>query len=131
MASARWLFRIAAVYGLLVLGPQYFLEGRLGRDYPPAITHPEHFYGFLGVAVAWQIAFLIIALDPIRYRPLMPAAVLEKAGFGVAAVVLFALHRVALPVLLFGLIDLALGVLFLIAWHRLGAFRVERAPRDR
>ena len=123
MTSARWLFRIAGVYGLVVLVPQYFLEGRLGRDYPPPITHPEHFYGFLGVALAWQIAFLVIAMDPARHRPLMPAAAVEKATFGIAAVVLFARGRAAMPVLAFGLVDLALGALFLIAWRRL-------APRE-
>ena len=37
------------------------MEARVGRDYPPAITHPEYFYGFLGVAAAWQVAFLVIA----------------------------------------------------------------------
>ena len=31
---------------------------------------------FLCVAVAWQIAFLVIATDPIRYRPMMPVALL-------------------------------------------------------
>ena len=45
----------------------------------------------------------------------MPIALLEKLAFGVATVVLFALHRVA-TVLGLGLIDLALGVLFLIAY---------------
>ena len=71
MRFARWVFRLAGIYGLIVLLPQYFLEERIGRDDPPPITHPEHFYAFLGVAVAWQVAFLVIAQDPIRYRPIM------------------------------------------------------------
>ena len=58
MKFSRWVFRIAGIYGLIVLVPQYFMEGRMGADYPPAITHPEYYYGFLGVGVAWQIAFL-------------------------------------------------------------------------
>ena len=43
-AGARFasrVFRIAAIYGLIVLLPQYFMEGRIGRDTPPPITHPE------------------------------------------------------------------------------------------
>lgn len=40
---ARRVFTAAAVYGILVLTPQYFMEARIGRDYPPAITHPEQF----------------------------------------------------------------------------------------
>jgi hypothetical protein len=115
MTFARRLFLIAGIYGLLVLVPQFFLEDRLGRDFPPAITHPEHFYGFLGVAVAWQVAFLVIARDPVRFRPIMVPAVLEKASFGFAAVALFLRGRVPVVVLIFGLIDLTLGALFLVA----------------
>ena len=118
MVFARWVFRLAGVYGLVVLLPQYFLEGRIGRDYPPPVTHPEHFYGFLGVAVAWQVAFLVVAQDPVRYRLLMLPAVLEKAAFGIAAPVLFAQQRVHAAVLTFGLIDLLWGILFLAAFRR-------------
>ena len=60
MKFARWVFRIAGIYGLIVLVPQYFLEGKIAEQSPPAITHSEFFYGFLGVGIAWQIAFLII-----------------------------------------------------------------------
>src|SRR5262245_55352144 len=84
MLFARWVFRIAGIYGLAVLVPQYSLEEQVSRDYPPPITHPEYFYGFLGVAVSWQVAFLLIAQDPARYRPLMIPAALEKAAFGIA-----------------------------------------------
>ena len=97
----------------------YFLEGadRAGSA-PPPITHPEFFYGFLGVAVAWQVAFLVIARDPARFRPLMVPAVLEKATFGLAAVALWLGGRLAAPMLAAGLIDLALGVLFVVAFLR-------------
>jgi len=111
-----WLFRAAGVYGLLVLPPNYFLERRLGADYPPPITHPEYFYGFLGVAIAWQFAFLIIGSDPIRYRPLMLAAVVEKFSFAAAAVVLFLQNRLAVITLGFAMIDLLLGLSFCWAY---------------
>lgn len=119
MVFARWVFGVAGVYGLAVLLPQYFFEEKVGRDFPPPVTHPEFFYGFVGVALAWQVAFLVIARDPVRYRPLMPVAVLEKLGFGVAAVVLFAQQRLAAAPLAFGVIDLVLGVLFVAAYLRL------------
>ena len=41
MIFARRVFLIAAVYGFIVLLPQDFLEGQIGRDVPPPITHPE------------------------------------------------------------------------------------------
>jgi hypothetical protein len=118
MTFARRVFQVAAIYGLLVLVPQYFLEGRTGRDFPPAITHPEYFYGFVGIAVAWQLAFLVIARDPVRYRPLMPVAVVEKLAFGVPAMVLYATGRLSGQMLGAGLIDLTLGAFFIAAFRR-------------
>ena len=79
---ARWIFRIAAIYGLIALTPLYFLEARVAAP-APLLAHPEHFYGFIGTALAAQVMFLVIASDPARYRPLMLAGVLEKLAFGV------------------------------------------------
>src|SRR5439155_18961503 len=95
MRWVRWLFRLAGIYGLVVLLPLYFLEERIGRDDPPAISHPEYFYGFVGVALAWQVVFLLIAQDPVRFRPLMVPAVLEKATWSIATFGLFARGRVS------------------------------------
>lgn len=114
---ASRVFRWAGIYGLVTLLPQYFLERQVGVDFPPPITHPEYFYGFVGLALVWQLAFLLIASDPVRYRPLMLVGVLEKLSFGVPAVVLFALGRIPAPVLVFGMIDLALGALFALAYR--------------
>lgn len=115
---ARRVFRLAAIYGVLVLVPQYFLEERIGRDTPPAITHPEYFYGFIGIALAWQLVFFIIARDPVRYRPLMLAALVEKGSFGFAAIALYLSDRLSAQMLGAGLIDLMLGALFVIAYVR-------------
>jgi hypothetical protein len=119
MAFARWLFLDAGIWGLAVLVPHYFLEQTVGEHHPPPITHPEFFYGFVGVAVAWQIAFLIIGADPLRFRPMMLPSALEEFSFAVATIALYAAGRVAVPVLGAGLFDLLFGVLFLVAWWRL------------
>jgi hypothetical protein len=123
MKFAKLVFLSAGVYGLLALLPQYFLEEFNGRTYPPPITHPEYYYGFLGVAVAWQVLFLILAKDPVRFRPMMIPAVLEKLSFGIAAVVLYLQDRV-LPIMLgFGLLDLVLAALFVAAYVKTAAGR--------
>ena len=83
-------------------------------------------YGFIGVAVAWQIVFLVISRDPIRYRPLMLIAVVEKASFGFPAIALYLLGRLSDQMLGAGLLDLILGVLFAVAYGRTG-----KAARDR
>ena len=121
MKFAKRVYLVAGIYGLLVLLPQYFLEEKTGRDFPPAISHPEYFYGFIGVAVAWQIAFLIIATDPVRYRPLMIPAMLEKATFGLAVFILFGLGRVNTMMVGAAAIDLVLGVLFAVSYVKTGS----------
>ena len=119
MKFARWTYLIAGIYGLVVLVPQYFLEEKAGRDFPPSITHPEFFYGFIGVAIAWQIAFLIISREPQRYRPIMIACVIEKFSYGIAVAALYLENRVSATILTTGLIDSMLGTLFLIAFLEL------------
>ncbi|HEV2880121.1 MAG TPA: hypothetical protein VGX24_02345 [Pyrinomonadaceae bacterium] len=116
MKFARVIFLSAGIYGLLALLPQYFLEDYNGRNYPPPITHPEYYYGFIGVAVAWQVVFLIMARDPLRFRPLMLPAVLEKLSFGVVAVILYLQQRLSTALFGAGLIDLTLAVLFVAAY---------------
>ena len=114
---ARRVFLGAGIYGLVVLLPQYFLEQQIGRDYPPPITHPEHFYGFVGLAVVWQLVFLLIAGDVVRYRPLMPIAVAEKAAFAIPTFLLFAAGRVAAATTAVAGLDALLGLLFLAAYR--------------
>lgn len=113
---ARRLFFWAGIYGIIVLLPQYFMERRIGQDFPPAITHPEHFYGFIGTALAWQFAFLVIARDVIRYRLLMLPAVLEKILFAIAVLVLCLQGRVPAATTVFAALDLCLAGLFLWAF---------------
>ena len=113
---AKRVFLGAAVYGIIVLLPQYFLEAKIGRDYPPPITHPEQFYGFIGVALAWQLVFLLMSRDIQRYRALILPAVLEKLAFGLPALVLYAMGRTAGSVAAVGSIDLVLGTLFVMAF---------------
>jgi len=116
MTFAKWVFRVAGIYGLLITFPLYFAEERIGREFPPAITHPDLYYGFIGVVIAWQIAFLIIGSQPDRYRPLMLAAVIEKFTYGAATAMLFSSHRVPAAVLALGMLDTMLGVLFIVAY---------------
>lgn len=116
MRFARLVFMIAGIYGLVVMLPQYFLEEKTGRDFPPPITHPEYYYGFIGVVAAWQVLFLLLAKDPARYRMMMIPAVLEKASFAIAVIVLFLQDRVAPVMLVFAIIDLILGALFVVAY---------------
>jgi hypothetical protein len=121
MKFARVVFLVAGIYGLIVLVPQFFLERRIGEDTPPPITHPEFFYGFICVAVAWQVLFLILSRDPIRYRPMMIAAMLEKIGFPIAVLVLYLQGREAPTIFIPAGLDLVLLILFIAAYRKTAA----------
>jgi hypothetical protein len=116
MRFAKIVFSVAGIYGLLVLAPIYFMENRIGRQTPPAITHPEYFYGFLGVALAWQVLFLALSRDPVRYRAMIPPSVLEKVSYGIALLVLFSERRLPFSVLAIGSVDWIFAFLFLVAY---------------
>ncbi|HSK42946.1 MAG TPA: hypothetical protein VLA83_03550 [Candidatus Binatia bacterium] len=115
---SRIVFLVAGIYGLVVLVPGFFGEKMVAEKMPPAITHPEFYYGFFGVAVAWQVAFLIISRDPQRFRPIILAAILEKLSYCIACAVLFNLGRVPLIVALGGAGDLIPGTLFTISYFK-------------
>lgn len=118
MTFAKRVFFWAGVYGIVALAPLYFLEGGIARDFPPPVAHPEYFYGFVGVALAWQVLFLILSRDPVRYRPMMLPAILEKLAFGLAVWVLFFQGRLQPLMLGPASVDLVLAVLFAAAFAR-------------
>jgi hypothetical protein len=118
MRFAKIVFFVAGIYGLLVLTPLYFMEDKIGQATPPAITHPEFFYGFAGVGLAWQVLFLVLASDPVRFRPMIFPSILEKVGYGMALIVLYAQHRVAFATLVIGSGDWIFAFLFLAAYFK-------------
>jgi hypothetical protein len=123
MRFAKIVFLIAGIYGVLVLSPMYFMEGLVGRQTPPAITHPEYFYGFVGVGLAWQFLFLVLSTDPVRYRPMILPSIAEKVSYGIALVVLHAEGRLPLSALAIGSVDSIWALLFLAAY-----FKTKSAP---
>jgi hypothetical protein len=120
MKFAKWVYAIAGIYGLLVTAPLYFAEKQIGEMMPPAVNHPEYYYGFIGVTLAWQLAFLAIARDPMRFRTLMLVTWVEKFGFFFTTALLYLQGRVAEPMLFSGTIDLILGILFVAAYFVTG-----------
>jgi len=118
MKFVKIVFWVAAVWGFLILTPLYFIFDLIGRQDPPPITHPAFYYGFVSVALVWQIAFIFIARDPVRLRPVMIPAVLEKFSFGTVQIILFLQQRLHASDLVLAGVDMLLGVLFMVAFFR-------------
>ena len=116
MRFAKIVFLIAGIWGVLIVTPMFFMYDYIGSLYPPALTHPDIYYGFVTVTLSWQIAFLIISADPPRYRPIFPAAMLEKFGFIIAVAALLAQGRVSASFAASTAPDLVLGSLFVAAF---------------
>jgi hypothetical protein len=119
MKFAKIVFWIAGLWGVLVLTPLYFMFNLIGQKDPPPITHPGFYYGFVGAGLAWQIAFFIIATDPVRFRPIILAAVVEKFTYAIAIFVLHLQGRIHPSDLTFAFVDLLFGILFITAFVKL------------
>jgi hypothetical protein len=120
MRFARFTFIGAGIWGIVVLLPLYWLFDISGRAYSPPTDYPHFFYGFLSVAMAWQIAFLIIGSDPLRFRPLMIPSIIEKLGHVSTVAVLYSKARIPAIDAQGALPDLLLGILFIVALARTG-----------
>lgn len=116
MKFAKLTFYIAAVWGILILTPLLFIFDVIGQQDPPPITHPAFYYGFVGVGLAWQFAFIVIARDPRRFRPMMLPSILEKFSYFIALGTLYLQHRLHASDFGFACIDLVFGLLFIVAF---------------
>ncbi len=116
MKFARIVFIGAGIWGIVVLTPLYWLIDLTGRRYGAPADYPHFFYGFLGVAFAWQLAFLVIGSNPIRFRPLMLPAIVEKVTYVVSVAVLYRQARIPAVDAQTGIPDLLLCILFIVAF---------------
>ena len=128
MKFARIVFLLAGLYGLLSLTPLYFLFDYVGRQEPPAITHPQFYFGFVGVGLAFQFVFLVIASNPARFRPLIVISVFEKLSYMLACAVLYLRGRVFGSDAATALPDTILCALFIVAWLKLRVGDKQRIP---
>ena len=126
MKFARVAFLIAGVWGIVVLTPLYFLVDLTGRQYAAPADYPQFFYGFLSVAMAWQIAFLVIGSSPARFRPLMIPSIVEKFGHVMGVAVLYGQGRLSVADATAAGPDLLLGVLFVLAFAMTPKFTLNR-----
>jgi hypothetical protein len=116
MRFAKFVFIGAGIWGIVVIAPLYFLLDISGQEYVFPASYPHFFYGFLVVTTAWQIAFLVIGSNPVRFRPVMIPSIVEKLGYVVAVAVLHGSGYISNAEAMTAAPDLLLGGLFIAAF---------------
>ncbi len=116
---ARRFCYFAGWYGIFLLVPLLFMETKFGSKYPPPVSHPEFYYGFIAIALSWHVAFLILSRNPLAHRTFLIPAGLEKLTFAFSCIALFIFGKAPSYVMLFGGIDLVFASGFFYAYWRL------------
>jgi hypothetical protein len=111
-------FALAGIYGTALLLPRLSVWGerRSDKDWAPIGSSPVYYFGFVSGALTWQLGFLVMARDPVRYRALMPVAVLEKLVFAGSCAMLAWQGRLQPTMKIAAVIDASLGALFVAAY---------------
>ena len=110
MKMAKWIFLIAGIFGLLSTIPLAFAENIM------KVTQPEYYYGFVFLDICWQILYLVLASDPVRYRPMMIPAFLAKGSGTVALTWLYLIGRVSSQWVAIGAVDGIFAILFIVVF---------------
>jgi hypothetical protein len=117
---AKWIFLIAGIFGVLVTVPMALAEKAIEQIMPPAVNHPEFFYGFVLLNACWQVLYLFLSTDPIRYRPMMIPSFLAKASGVVALTWLSLQGRISSQWTVTIIMDGIWAILFLVAFWSAG-----------
>ena len=120
MKLAKWIFLIAGIFGLLVTIPLAFTESVLEQVLPPRVNHPEFFYGFVFLNMCWQVLYLFLSKNPVRFRPMMIPAFLAKASGTLALTWLYMQGRVSTQWITVATVDGIFAILFLVAFWAAG-----------
>jgi len=128
MKFAQRVFLASGVIGLLIVLPLFFTEASRNVDYPPAITHPEWYYGFACVTLAFQLVFILISRDPVRYRPLMLISLVEKFPFVIFIIWLYSAGRTDVTMLAAAGLDCLWGILFTVSYMLTSPSRLQQPP---
>ena len=128
MTFAKYVFTGAGLWGIAVLTPLLFLVDLTGRHYAAPTDYPHFFYGFLAVAMAWQVGFLVIGSNPARFRPLMIPGFIEKAGYVITVAMLHGQGRISATDAGTAIPDSLLLALFVVAFLKTQPDTLSRHP---
>ena len=115
MKLARWIFLVAGILGLLMVAPVAFTLVAGGKTILPDAANLGLFiYVMVLQHICWQILFIILAREPIRYRPMMLLASFVEALTSLNPIWLFFFGvKYWIPIVV---VYLAFALLFIVAF---------------
>ncbi|HMN61454.1 MAG TPA: hypothetical protein PJ988_13865 [Anaerolinea sp.] len=119
MKIARWIFLAAGVLGLVPLAPIFYELARGGQDMlPDGGSMGLFIYIFLALYTFWQIFYLILAANPMRFRPMIILAFFVCAVTPFNTLWLYFYGMVVWQGII--IVSLAFALLFLVAFWLTG-----------
>ena len=119
MKLARWVFLIAGILGLIPVVPLVYTTMVKGETIPPDFASMGVFFSVsVFQYVCWQISYIILARDPVRFRSMMiPAFFVEiTAPFNPFWLFLYGFKFwISIAV-----VDILLAILFVVAFWLTG-----------
>jgi hypothetical protein len=116
--TSKWptiIFKGAGVYGIIVMLLLLVAPAKVLGE--PTVVHPEYYFGFVMVGMVWQIAFLVVGSDPIRYRPMMIVCMCEKFFYITLLAFLILTDRAPTRMIPAVVLDGLLGCAFVYAYR--------------
>jgi hypothetical protein len=123
---SRMVFLVAGVFGLLLLVPLAYSAIVDSQTFLPALGGGGLFFlDFVLQYLFWQVLYLVLATDPVRYRPMMIPAFFSQV-IGVLNPQWLYLYgfRYWIPV---AVVEAALAILFVVAYFTTGRTRSRGA----
>jgi len=130
MTFAKWVFTIGGIWGVLIIGPLFFVEGMMADAAGKPFNHPDTYYGFVASTFAWQLGYLVIGRNPAPYRPFMLLGALGKVIYFASTWILFARGRIVITVPMVASPDILLATLFVVAWFKTRPARAASATPE-
>ena len=116
--TSKWpaiIFKGAGIYGIIVMILLLVAPTQVLNE--PTVIHPEYYFGFVMVGLVWQIAFLVVGSDPVRFRPIMPVCMCEKFFYITLLTFLIMTHRTPERMWPAVVLDGLVGCAFIYAWR--------------
>ena len=112
MKFAKWILVLAGMVGMISLFPLYFKEHTIAPD----LMYPVFYYGFISINIIWQLMYIYISHDPVKFRPIIFFGFMVKIIGAISIFFLIIQDRAEYWWIAIALVDFIFSILFLVSF---------------